>query len=183
MPRSVRSLTDWLDRPENKRLWMSAAYGQVATDQAYSRKNTTILPSMRDSLWYGDGTKLNLYYKELVPGSAAAHGESRPCRCMRVIDAYSEVFLGYSVCETENPRAQYAAYRMALITAGHRPYEVVHDNQGGHKEGDAVKFLDRLPVKVHRTTKPYSGQSKTIESVFQPLPGAISGSRQIFYLA
>ncbi len=42
-----------------------------------------------------------------------------------VIDAYSEVFLGYSVCETENPRAQYAAYRMALITAGHRPYEVV----------------------------------------------------------
>ncbi len=83
VPRSVRSLTDWLDRPENKRLWMSAAYGQVATDQAYSRKNTTILPSMRDSLWYGDGTKLNLYYKELVPGCAAAHGESRPCRCMR----------------------------------------------------------------------------------------------------
>lgn len=66
--------------------------------------------------------------------------ESQDLQVYEVIDAYSEVFLGYSVCETENPRAQYAAYRMALITAGHRPYEVVHDNQGGHKEGDAVKF-------------------------------------------
>lgn len=180
VPRSVRSLTDWLDRPENKRLWMSAAYGQVATDQAYSRKNTTILPSMRDSLWYGDGTKLNLYYKELVPGPRGGTWRVKTLQVYEVIDAYSEVFLGYSVCETENPRAQYAAYRMALITAGHRPYEVVHDNQGGHKEGDAVKFLDRLPVKVHRTTKPYSGQSKTIESVFNRFQGQYLAQDKFF---
>ena len=32
------------------------------------RKNKTLLPSMRDALWYGDGTKLNLYYKEYVQG-------------------------------------------------------------------------------------------------------------------
>lgn len=166
VPRSVRSLTDWLDRPENKRLWMGAVYGQLAANQVYSRKNTTILPSMRDSLWYGDGTKLNLYYKEFVDGPKGGSWRLKTIQVYEVIDAYSEVFLGYAVCEHEEADAQYAAYRMALITAGHRPYELVHDNQGGHKKKDAAEFLNRLPVKIHRTTAPYSSQSKTIESVF-----------------
>lgn len=180
IPRTPRTILDWLNRPENKQLWMSAKYGKLATQQAYSRKNTTILPSMRDSLWYGDGTKLNLYYKEYVSGANGGTWRIKTLQVYEVIDAYSEVFLGYSICETENARAQYAAYRMALITAGHRPYEVVHDNQGGHKKGDAVDFLDRLPVKVHRTTKPYSGQSKTIESVFNRFQGQYLAQDKFF---
>ena len=80
------------------------------------------------------------------------------------MDAYSEVLLGYHISENEDYEAQYHAYRMAIQVSGHKPYELVHDNQGGHKKIGA--FLDRLVSRVHRPTAPYSGQSKTIESVF-----------------
>ena len=164
--KSVRTLTEWLGRPENRRLWEDAVYGKLAVQQQRTRKNSTILPSMRDSLWYGDGTKLNLYYRKWVGDEKGGSWKLATKMVYEVIDAYSEVLLGYGICDKEDAAAQYAAYRMALITAGHRPYEVVHDNQGGHKKKEAVEFLEKLPVRVHRTTAPYSGQSKTIESVF-----------------
>ena len=51
--------------------------------------------------------------RKAVPGPRGMlHGSQDPA-VYEVIDAYSEVFLGYSVCEPQNPRAQYAAYRMA----------------------------------------------------------------------
>ena len=161
--KSLRALTDWLHRPEIEPLWWDAAHGELTAHQRYSRKNQTELPKMRDSLWYGDGTKLNLYYKEYVDGKG---WQVRTLQVYEVIDAYSEAMLGYCISETEDHKAQYTAYRMAVITAGHRPYELVHDNQGGHKKLETMGFLDRIPAKIHRTTAPNSGQSKTIESVF-----------------
>lgn len=169
--RSVRTLTEWLNRPENRRLWEDAVYGKLAVQQQRTHKNTTIMPSMRDSLWYGDGTKLNLFYRKWVEDDKGGKWVRATKMVYEVIDAYSEVLLGYDICENEDALAQYGAYRMALITSGHRPYEVVHDNQGGHKKKEAAEFLDKLPVKVHRTTAPYSGQSKTIESVFGRFQG------------
>lgn len=88
-----------------------------------------------------------------------------------VVDAYSEVLLGYYISDHENFEAQYNAYRMAVQVSGHKPYEIVHDNQGGHKRLEKEKgkkepgFFD-LICHVHRPTAPYSGQSKTIESIF-----------------
>ena len=38
--------------------------GEMKAHQRYGRKHKTELPPRRDSLWYGDGTKLNLYYKD-----------------------------------------------------------------------------------------------------------------------
>ena len=165
--KSQKAITDCLNDPKNKRLWMDSVYGKLAAQQQLTRKNTTIMPSMRDSLWYGDGTKLNLFYRKLVATKDGGQKWVLATKMVyEVMDAYSEVLLGYSICENEGARAQYEAYRMALLTAGHRPYEVVHDNQGGHKKKEAAMFLERLPVKVHRTTAPYNGQSKTIESLF-----------------
>ncbi|WP_289859905.1 kinase [uncultured Muribaculum sp.] len=159
--RSVRSITDYLKRPEVEPLWYDAVHGELKAHQRYSRKNVTMLPTMRDSLWYGDGTKLNLYYKEYVKGRGWV---AKTTQVYEVIDAYSEVLLGYHISDREDYEAQYNAYRMAIQVAGHKPYELVHDNQGGHKKiGD---FLDKLVSHVHRPTAPYSGQSKTIESVF-----------------
>ena len=68
-------------------------------------------------------------------------------------------------------RDRYNAYRMAIQVSGHKPFEIVHDNQGGHKklnrkEGDEKEgFFDRI-CHIHRPTAPYSGQSKTIENIF-----------------
>ena len=118
----------------------------------------TSLPQMRDALWYGDGTKLNLYYKN-------EQGKMCTTSVYEVMDAYSETLLGYDIAPNENFDSQYRAYRMAVETAGSRPYEIVTDNQGGHKKGDATGFFQRLTI-LHRPTMPYNGQSKTIESAF-----------------
>ena len=159
--RSIESLRGYLDSPEVEPLWYDAVHGELAAHQRYSRKNRTEMPSMRDSLWYGDGTKLNLYYRAWVDGKG---WEARTLQVYEVMDAYSEMLLGYHISEHEDYEAQYHAYRMAIQVSGHKPYELVHDNQGGHKKiGD---FLDRLVSHVHRPTAPHSGQSKTIESVF-----------------
>ena len=62
--RSIQSLRQFLNRPDIEPLWYDAVHGELKAHQRYSRKNKTELPSMRDSLWYGDGTKINLYYKD-----------------------------------------------------------------------------------------------------------------------
>lgn len=162
---SKRSLTMWFGRPEIQPLWWDAVYGELSSHQRFGRKHRTELPGRRDALWYGDGTKLNLYYRD-------EDGKMRTTMVYEVVDAYSEVLLGYYISDHENFEAQYNAYRMAIQTSGHKPYEIVHDNQGGHKRLEKEKgtkepgFFD-LICHVHRPTAPYSGQSKTIESIFK----------------
>lgn len=161
--KSLNSVTQYLGRPDVEPLWYDAVHGELAAHQRYGRKHQTLLPQRRDSLWYGDGTKLNLYYRD-------EDGKMRTTMVYEVIDAYSEVLLGYHISDREDFEAQYNAYRMAIQRSGHKPYEIVHDNQGGHKklekkEGGELGFFD-LICRIHRPTAPYSGQSKTIESVF-----------------
>lgn len=162
--KSKRSLTMWFARPEIQPLWWDAVYGELSAHQRFGRKHRTALPQRRDTLWYGDGTKLNLYYRD-------EDGNMRTTMVYEVVDAYSEVLLGYHISDHESFEAQYNAYRMAIQVSGHKPYEIVHDNQGGHKRLEKEKetkepgFFDRI-CHIHRATAPYSGQSKTIESVF-----------------
>lgn len=163
--KSKRSLSIWFNRPDIQQLWWDAVYGEMSSHQRFGRKHRTELPGKRDALWYGDGTKLNLYYRD-------DDGKMRTTMVYEVVDAYSEVLLGYYISDHENFEAQYNAYRMAVQTSGHKPFEIVHDNQGGHKRLEKQKgtkeqgFFD-LICHVHRPTAPYSGQSKTIESVFK----------------
>ena len=130
----------------------------MSAHQKFDRRHKTQLPTMRDALWYGDGTKLNLYYRD-------EDGKVRTTSVYEVIDAATEVFLGFCISDTEDYEAQYMAYRMAIQVSGHKPYEIVHDNQGGHKKANSSGMLDKI-CHIHRTTAPYNGASKTIESVF-----------------
>jgi len=156
--KSVRSLKTWLERADIEPLWHDAVYGEMSAHQKFDRRHKTQLPTMRDALWYGDGTKLNLYYRD-------EDGKVRTTSVYEVIDAATEVFLGFCISDTEDYEAQYMAYRMAIQVSGHKPYEIVHDNQGGHKKANSSGMLDKI-CHIHRTTAPYNGASKTIESVF-----------------
>lgn len=156
--RSLSGMKKWLNSPSVEPLWYDAVYGEQAARQRYGRKHKTALPTRRDSLWYGDGTKLNLYYRD-------EQGKVRTTLVYEVIDAMSEVLLGYCISDTEDYEAQYHAYRMAIQKSGHKPYEIVYDNQGGHKKLDSDGFIGKI-CRVHRPTQPYNGESKTIESVF-----------------
>ena len=156
--KSLSGLKRWLNSAAIMPLWYDAVYGEQAARQKFGRKHRTALPTKRDALWYGDGTKLNLYYQD-------ENGKVRTTQVYVVIDAMSEVMLGWHISDTEDYEAQYHAYRMAIQTSRHKPYEIVHDNQGGHKKLDADGLFKKL-CHVHRTTQPYNGESKTIEAVF-----------------
>lgn len=158
---SQSSLVQYLERPEVKPLWYDAVYGELAAKQLYARRNKTEMPTMRDSLWYGDGTKLNLFYKAVENGKTVVRSAS----VYEVIDAYSETLLGYAVSDAENFDAQFRAFRMAIETAGHKPYEIVTDNQGGQRSKIAQKFFANI-CRINRPTAPHNAPSKSIESVF-----------------
>lgn len=160
--KSISTLVSFLERPEVKRRWYDAVHGELAAHQKYTRKHKTALPSFRDSLWYADGTKLNLFYKAYDEKGKL---QVRTTQVYEVMDAFSEVMLGYFISDRENFNAQYNAFRMAIETAGHRPFEIVVDNQGGHKKDEAKELFTQI-CHVFRFTAPYSGQSKTIESTF-----------------
>lgn len=156
--RSLAGMKAWLNSAAVKPLWYGAVHGEMCAHQKFDRRHRTLLPSVRDSLWYGDGTKLNLYYRD-------RDGKIRTTCVYEVIDAATEVFLGFCIRDTEDYEAQYLAYRMAVQVSGHKPYEIVHDNQGGHNRANSGGMLDRI-CRIHRPTEAYNGASKTIESVF-----------------
>lgn len=156
--KSPRSLREWFNSPRVEPLWYDAVYGEMKAHQRYDRKHRTILPGRRDSLWYGDGTKLNLYYRD-------ENGNKCTTSVYEVVDAYSEVLLGYYISDNEDYIAQYHASRMAIQTSRHKPYEIVCDNQGGHKKNAALGLFSKIS-RIHRPTAPYNGESKTIENIF-----------------
>lgn len=159
--KSETSLRQFLERPDIKPQWYDAVYGELASKQLFSRHNKTLMPSMRDSLWYGDGTKLNLFYKAYEGGKLVV----KTAFVYEVADAMNDTLLGYAIGKSENFDLQYRSFRMAIETSGHKPYEIVTDNQGGQTSGVAKAFFASI-AHVSRTTSPYNPQSKTIERLF-----------------
>jgi len=156
--KSPVTLRNFLYDPAKMPMWYASVYGMQAWKSKYSTIQKTELPQMRDALWYGDGTKVNLYYKNEA-------GKMCTTSVYEVMDAFSETLLGYDIAPNEAFDNQYRAYRMAIEFAGHKPYEIVTDNQGGHKKLVTQGFFDKI-CRLHKPTMPYNGPSKTIENVF-----------------
>ena len=155
---SEQTIYAFLNRPEIKPLWWGMRYGELKAKEKYTRQHKTLLPKRRDSIWYGDGTKLNYYYR-------TEDGNIATCNVYEVMDVYSECFLGYFISDSEDFEAQWHAFRMAMQTAGHKPNEIRYDNQGGHKKLASGEFFSKL-AHLNIPTMPYNGKSKTIESAF-----------------
>lgn len=156
--KTEQTLINFLQDPKIEPLWYGYRFGELASKEKYTFQFSTKLPSVRDSLWYSDGTKLNYYYQD-------ANGKMATCQVYEVFDAYSEVFLGYHISNTEDYEAQYQAYKMAMQIAGHKPFEIKFDNQGGHKKLESNSFLGKIS-RLCTNTAPYNGKSKTIENAF-----------------
>lgn len=156
--RSVSTIRNYLFDPEVKHLWWGIRYGYSEAKNKFAMQHSTRLPSMRDSLWYSDGTKLNYFYQN-------AEGKIETCMVYEVMDAYSEVLLGYDISKSEDYKAQYASYKMAIQFSGQKPYQIGYDNQGGHKKLENGNFLNKI-ARLAIKTQPYNGKSKTIENAF-----------------
>lgn len=160
--KSPTTVKNFLYDPKVMVWWYAAQFGEVKFKNKYLPQFDTIMPEMPNSLWYSDGTKLNLYYKAY---NADGKLVARTINVYEVMDAATEVFLGYDICKEENFESQYNSYRMALETWHVKPYEIVTDNQGGHKKLAAQGFFKKI-CHLHKYTMPHNGQSKTIESAF-----------------
>lgn len=156
--KAEQSLINFLTDPKIEPLWYGYRYGELKSKEKYNFQHTTKLPSLRDALWYSDGTKLNYYYQD-------ENGKVKTTQVYEVFDTYSEVFIGYHISDSENFEAQYHAFKMALQVSGHKPYEVKFDNQGGTKKLEAQSFLGKM-ARITTRTAPYNGKSKTIENGF-----------------
>ena len=155
---SSLTIRNFLESDGVKDLWWGHRYGELKAKEKFSLQHSTRLPSMRDSLWYGDGTKLNYYY-------VTEDGKIETTSVYEVIDSFSEVLLGYHISKTEDYEAQFKAYKMAVQFSGYRPYQIGFDNQGGHKKLENAGFLDKL-AHLSIKAQPYNGKSKTIENAF-----------------
>lgn len=158
---SAQTIDNFLNDPKVRHRWADVTEGELVLRQQIQYQHDTLMPAVRDMLWYGDGTKLNLYYKAYVNGKY----KLATLNVYEVIDACSEVFLGYAVGSGEDFPMMYKAYRRAVEFAGHRPYENVTDGQGGTRRDDAKCFFGNV-ASISRYAAPYHGNSKTIESIF-----------------
>jgi hypothetical protein len=155
---SEKTIRNYLYQPEVKEQWYGHRYGELKAKEKYAYQHSTKLPSMRDSLWYSDGTKVNFFYLD-------EDGKVQTTSVYEVMDAYGEVLLGYHISKTEDFEAQFRAFKMAVQFSGHKPYEARYDNQGGHKKLQNGEFLKKI-AHLSIRTQPYNGKSKTIESAF-----------------
>lgn len=155
--KSEQTIYDFLHRDGNIQVWYAGRHGALAAKEKFGYSLKTVMPTFRDALWYSDGTGLNYIGQK-------DNKWLRQQTLYWIIDAYSEVILGYSVCEHENYTAQYEAAKMAVKRAGAKPYEWRYDNQGGHLKSETQGFMDKV-AKHHFPTQPYNGKSKTIESL------------------
>ncbi len=88
--RSIQSLRQFLNRPDIEPLWYDAVHEELA-HQRYTARIKPSFPRCVTRLWYGDGTKINLYYKDYDKDGKLV---VRTTQVYEVIDAYSEVFFG-----------------------------------------------------------------------------------------
>lgn len=156
------AIENFLKLEHVKPLWWGHRYGSIMSKEKFMYQHTTVLPSMRDSLWYGDGTKLNYFYQYVDKEGKTQMGT---CQVYEVMDAFSEVLLGYHISNTEDYEAQYFSFKNAIKFAGYRPYQIVTDNQGGHKKLTTGNFFNKIS-RLSIRTQPHNGKSKTIESAF-----------------
>jgi hypothetical protein len=156
--KNVNTVHNFLFREDIKELWYAHRYGELKAKEKFGYQHKTLLPTMRDSLWYSDGTKLNYFFLD-------ENGKVATCQVYEVMDTYSECFLGYHISKSEDFEAQFMAYKRALQFAEHKPYQITYDNQGGHKKLENGEFLKKL-AHMSIKTMPYNGKSKTIESAF-----------------
>ena len=162
--KAVSSLVQFLSRPEVEVMWKDVEIGEYALNMRTRRQNKTIMPQLRDSIWYGDGTKANLYYK--VYDANQGKWKLATTMVFEVIDAATECLIGYHISPRENFEAMYEAYRQAIEFSGHLPYELVFDQQGGSRRLDAQDWFDKIAT-LARHTAPGNAPSKTIELAFR----------------
>lgn len=160
---SESAIQNFLMKPENERIWLMARDGKDAYINRFGhhiKRNKEVL--FPNAHWAIDGSKLDsIHYFDNAAKMAAMMNYDI------VIDVHSEKILGWSFSETENHVDHFKSVKMAVNTAGARPYLFTYDAQSGHKMKKMQDLYSRLVAKggTHYHHK-VGRKSNPIEQVF-----------------
>lgn len=158
-------INDFLNKPENKRVWYLARHGEEKWTNLYGysmkRRKDNWFPNV---YWAIDGSKLDWIHLDVD----ASDKMSAKIRINPVLDIYSEKILGWSYSTTEDHTDHFKAVKMAFKTANCRPYLFTYDNQSGHKSRRMQELYANIVAKsggTHYSHKAYR-HSSPVEGIF-----------------
>ncbi|NCA22585.1 MAG: hypothetical protein EBS86_15800, partial [Crocinitomicaceae bacterium] len=171
---SEQAIANFLNEPQNMRIWTLARDGKDAYTNLFGHKirrdKSDWFPN---AYWAVDGSKLDwVHYYDNETGMAAK------LKINPVIDVFSEVILGYSFSTSEKTADHFRGFKSAMNFALKRPFKVTYDNQSGHKSARMQELYNNIIAQgteqnpnlrgVHYPTRPYH-KSNPAEQIFNRL--------------
>jgi len=154
----------WLNKPENKRLWIVSRHGKSEYNKHFGYKVTRDRSKwFPNAYWAIDGTKLDWIHYYDNDLKMAAKLKIDP-----VFDVHSEKIIGWSYSTTENHIDHFKALKSAVATTGARPFLITYDGQSGHTTTRMQDVYTNLVAKdggVHYKHQAYRSSSP-VEQIF-----------------
>lgn len=165
-PLTERALGAWLDKTEQKRIWMLARDGKDEYMKHFGHTVTRNRSQWFPNAWWAiDGTKLDLVHFANNKQKMAAE-----LKINVVFDVYSEKIIGWDIAYSENHASHFRAIKMAVGESGCRPFLFTYDKQSGHTSGRMQDLYNKLPAKggAHYSHK-VGRKSSPAEQIFNRL--------------
>lgn len=162
---SDRAVGAWLDKTEQKRIWMLARDGKDEYMKHFGHTVTRNRTQWFPNAWWAiDGTKLDLVHFADNKQKMAAE-----LKINVVFDVHSEKIIGWDIAYSENHASHFRAIKMAVNESGCRPHLFTYDKQSGHTSGKMQNLYDKLPVKGHHYSHKVGRKSSPAEQIFNRL--------------
>lgn len=162
---SERAVGAWLDKTEQKRIWMLARDGKDEYMKHFGHTVTRNRSEWFPNAWWAiDGTKLDLVHFANNKQKMAAE-----LKINVVFDVHSEKIIGWDIAYSENHASHFRAIKMAVNESGCRPHLFTYDKQSGHTSGRMQNLYDKLPVKGHHYSHKVGRKSSPAEQIFNRL--------------
>jgi DNA-binding transcriptional ArsR family regulator len=162
---SERAVGAWLDKTEQKRIWMLARDGKDEYMKHFGHTVTRNRSQWFPNAWWAiDGTKLDLVHFADNKQKMAAS-----LKINVVFDVHSEKIIGWDIAYSENHASHFRAIKMAVNHSGCRPHLFTYDKQSGHTSGKMQDLYDKLPVKGHHYSHKVGRKSSPAEQIFNRL--------------
>lgn len=161
-----RAMGEWLDKTEQKRIWMLARDGKDEYMKIFGHTVTRNRSQWFPNAWWAiDGTKLDLVHFANNKQKMAAE-----LKINVVFDVYSEKIIGWDIAYSENHASHFRAIKRAVNESGCRPFLFTYDKQSGHTSARMQDLYDKLPAKggTHYSHK-VGRKSSPAEQIFNRL--------------
>lgn len=154
---TVDAIKQHLNDPKYKRIWYYHQHGKIEGDLEFRSEATRREVSRPDALWSIDGTTMQLYYRD------EAGKIKSDLYTYFIADTHSGAIIGHAIGFTETSGLVTEALQKAVNFRNYIPYQLQYDNSSANVSGVVSGLMNNM-TRVHFGCRPYSGQSKYIET-------------------